>query len=801
MIRSPASSPAIPPSAVLGLSELHSQASRLATRLALSTALVLPAAFGASVMLSTSDALAACSPAAANGVSIVCEGIDTAGVGTGTENNVDVTVLSGASVTVAAGDAIDLGNNATITNFGTVQGLSDGISGGGNINSLINSETIQGINRNGIFADSNIGILTNSGTIQGGNRGISAEDITSLTNSGTIQGGTEGIFAQNIASLINSDTIQGDNHGIFSTADIESLTNFGTIRGISGIGIFSATGIESLTNSGTIQGGNAGINSGGTIASLINSNTIQGGNQGIAVTAITTLINSGTIQGGTAGISASTITKLINSGTIASLTQDGINAAIITSLINSGTIRGSTVGVTAPTITSLTNSGTIQGGLFAILENGAANTQLTLNAGSILIGRVDLGGGVNTLNIGEGLSLNSTFDDPDGFSTLPVIGTTNGLLVAILDDTSGTPDTRQVVAVDPSAFASFDDALAALTSGFGGAVQSRQSALRSDPALGFASRFAAADETSLAAFSDLDLTDTPHLNPNRFWVEGFGSFRQGESDRVGGDFDSLTGGLVAGVDVPLDAITSLGVMAGFAASTSENEIDTQQTDATSYFGGIYASTQAGGIFWDASLTLGYTDYQAERITANNLVANGLETASADFGGWFINPQVTMTREAGNPLAGTGIGSFMATSTLEQSLTLSYAGLFMGGYTETGTTNPLTLDDRSVHIASARAALALPFERIEADGALTTLRLIGGVEARTQFGDDSVSGTLLGQSVSATLDDDDFTAGAFVGLAGEYQTTTGLTAYANAEALLETDKAYQISANAGLRIAF
>ncbi|MEP0520143.1 MAG: autotransporter domain-containing protein, partial [Hyphomicrobiales bacterium] len=167
----------------------------------------------------------------------------------------------------------------------------------------------------------------------------------------------------------------------------------------------------------------------------------------------------------------------------------------------------------------------------------------------------------------------------------------------------------------------------------------------------------------------------------------------------------------------------------------------------------------------------------------------------------INPQVTATREAANPLAGAGFGSLIATQMLEQSLTFSYAGLFLDGYTETGTTNPLTLDDRDVHIASARAALALPFEAIHANGALTTVRLIGGVEVRTQFGDDAISGTLLGQSVSTTLDDDDVALGGFLGLSGEYQTTSGLIAYANAEGLLETDASWQLSADAGLRIAF
>ena len=645
-------------------------------------------------------------------------------------------------------------NNADITNFTVNDGVivDDSAVGGlgplrgiidvGNVTgTILNNGEIRNVNReaDGVNADGTLNLLINRGTINAAARGVAANRISMLFNTGHIIGGTD----------------SGLDFGVAADTAIDELINSGRIEG-GDYAIFSIN-IGSVTNAGTLVGGDDGIR-GSRIVSIYNSGEISGVNNGVEINnTIGSVDNTGLIQGGFSGVAAGTITRL-------------------------------------------TNSGTISGGTFAIREGGAGgNTTLTLNGGSVLIGDVDLGSGINTLNVGEGLSLNSTFDADSNI----LLGTTSGQLVAI--DTSGGVNNQVVVAVDPSAFASFDDALSALTSGIGGVVQGRQSALRSDPALGFASsfasRFADAEEESLVAFSNLDLEDKPYLNPSRFWIEGFGAYREDDSDRVGSTFESLTGGLVAGVDVPLDAITSVGVMAGFAASTSENEIDTQETDTMSYYAGVYASTQALGLAWDAALTVGYTDYDQDRITANNLVAGGLEIASADFGGWFINPQVTATREAANPLNGIGIGSLRGNYTFEQSLTLSYAGLFLDGYTETGTTNSLTLDDRAVHIASARAALALPFEALHANGALTTIRLIGGVEARTQFGDDGVSGTLLGQTVTTTLDDDDAVFGGFLGLSGEYQATNGLTAFANAEALLETDAAYQISANAGLRIAF
>lgn len=701
---------------------------------------------------------AACLPTASNNVSAVCTGdtINAAisafpvgpptGYGSGGEDDVTVTVQPGALV---QGDFIGiyLGERASLFNSGTVLGQPGGGGAGFagfSINSVVNTGSIQG-DIDGIGSDNSIGSIINSGII----RGLTADGVfadttlNSLFNSGTIIGGVDGVYAVDIASLVNTGLLQGArDEGVYAFDTIGSLTNFGTIRG--GDDGVQAEALASLVNHGVIRGADDGVDvSEGPIDNLVNFGLIAGGD---------------TPPGSKSGVVGAVIRNLVNSGTISSLG-------------------------------------------FAIEERGlGGDTNLTLNAGSILIGLIDLGGGINTLNIGAGRSLNSRFDTDDGIATLPVLGTLAGHLVAFLD-TPGAPDERQIVAVDQSAFLSFDDALHALVFGIGQTVQGRQSALRSDPALGFASRYAAADETSLAAFSDLNLEDTPHLNPNRFWIEGFGAYRQDDGDRVGSDFDHLTGGLVAGVDVPLDAITSVGVMAGLAASTSENEINTQETDTTSYYAGVYASTQALGLAWDASLMVGYNDYDTERITANNLVAGGLETAKSDFGGWFINPQVTMTREAGNPLAGAGFGSLVAAQALEQSLTLSYAGLWLDGYTETGTTNPLTLNGRDVHVASARAAIALPFERVAADGALTTLRLIGGLEARTQFGDDSVSGSLLGQAVSTTLGGDDESLGGFLGLSGEYQTASGLTAYANTEAMLETNSAWQASATAGLRIAF
>jgi hypothetical protein len=798
--------------------------------------------------------------------SVICDGATinqntVHGYGIGTQDNLVITVNPGASVT---GDlsGFFLDENIALTNNGTIRGTNeDGFYADGSVSRLENNGRIEA-GRIGAYLNGGVVFLQNDGTIESGqvtnfghgifvngtaqellNTGIVRAGLNTsgaagiyvsngtmelLRNDGTVQAGNDGILTNlaNIESLINTGLIDAGRHGVYAfRGDIVSLQNFGTIRSV-GQGLRTVDGqIQRVINAGLIDGGDHGVYSeNDRIVFLSNTGTIYGQTNAAvrAALMIDRLENSGRLEGATNGVSGNggidwlsntghitglagaavttstgSIGTVVNSGRLFG-TVDGIYAINdIGTLTNSGFIGSDFIGVRALNgrIGSLTNSGTIQGVSFAVQEGGAGDTTLTLNAGSILVGRVDLGGGTNTLHVGQGLSLNSTFE-ANGGATEVSIGTLHGHLAAVIPVAGNGNNDVQVVAVDPAAFASFDDALTALTSGIGQSVQSRQTALRSDS--GFS--FAAIEESRLAAFSNFD--DRPATNPNRFWIEGFGAYRHDQSDRTGSNFDHLTGGMVAGVDVPVDAITRVGVMAGFAAGRSQNETGTQETDTMSYYAGVYASTEALGLAWDTSLTVGYTDYDQERVTANNLIANGLETASADFGGWFVNPQVTVTNSTPTGFSPTDTALLgFALPTIEQSLTLAYAGLFVDGYTETGTTNPLTLDDRAIHIASARAALALPFQAAHTGGAATTLRLIGGIEARTRFGDDAISGTLLGQSVTTALDDKDVTLSAFLGLSGEYQTTSALTAYANAEILLENNASYRLSATAGLRIAF
>ncbi|MEO0384369.1 MAG: autotransporter domain-containing protein, partial [Pseudomonadota bacterium] len=612
--------------------------------------------------------------------------------------------------------------------------------------------------------------VNNAGTIEtisSLNTTITTGGSILLTNSGIISGGRDAIRANAIVSLINSGSMTGSDEEAIDAVTITSLINSGIISG--GQRAISADTITSLINSGSITGSGDDAIFVTTITSLINSGSITShDNVGVFATTISSLINSGTIVGRNAGVGATTITSLINSGTI-------------TSSSSSGTSIG------AATITSLINSGSIRGGTNAIRESGAGDTQLTLLAGSVIDGTIDLGGGINTLNVGSGLSLGSTILT-EGSLALE-LGTTNVPIVILSSAPVGGVVTNQVASIDPTALGLTDEGLADLTGGIFGVLSSRQSGFGSGAygggsgisPLGYAP---AADEP--AAFDAVMANERVRTSWN-VWGEVFGSYREQDGSGNATDTTSNVGGLVVGADGAFSDTLTLGGFLGGAWGQSEAENNTQETDTTSVFAGVYGAFVQPGVTYDFALVGGHSSYDRERQVANNLVAGGLETATADYNGWFLSPELTVR--------GTQFQHF------EPFVTLRYAGLFQDDVTETGTAAPLTLESQTLHLATGRLGVTLPYAWTYDDGSETRLRLTGGVEARRQFGGTTQRGVLLGQSIAFEAGDTDTVLGGFVGLDADHQIDVNIALYASGEALFETDNAMQLSGRAGIRVMF
>lgn len=536
----------------------------------------------------------------------------------------------------------------------------------------------------------------------------------------------DGIEADSILSLINTGAISGDVNGVDSNGAINRLFNSGTIFGRDDDGVDASNDILWLRNTGTIRGGDDGVDSNGTIRFLHNTGRIIGGDDGVdAVGTIAQLFNSGTISGG----------------------QHGLEAGIIG---------------------SITNSGLISGGDHAIIELGAGNTSLTLLPGSILIGRIDLGGGVNVLNVGRGLSIMNTF-----VGGAPIIGYTGGQPFAVRGN--------QVAVVDPTTLAAQDDLIATFLGGVSTNVLARLNAVRRGAA---SAKNTGRQLASLASGTGSKRSPKPRWG---IWAQGFGAWRQQDARGAASDSNISVGGATVGADRRFGRFRA-GFFLGGMGGRIGTDYNRQHTDVASVVFGGYAQTRFSGFVISGMLAGGILDYDRTRTVANNLAAGGLQTATARYQGAFVSPSLTVLR----PFRFRDLP-------FEPGLTVRYAALRVGGFRESGAADNFSASGRTIHVAQGRLHLSMPM-RFRAAGGVIRVTPRVALDGRSQLGNRRVTGTLLGQGVRFDPGGSRSSLAGVGGLAVSYSRGAA-TFYAAAEGMYEIDGSRQASIRGGVRFRF
>jgi uncharacterized protein with beta-barrel porin domain len=327
---------------------------------------------------------------------------------------------SGNIINTGTGDALFISNSGsgdisiTVSGTSTISATATGsgiATGTGNTTVLVQSGgTVKGGNAISIGTGT-VNTVTNFGTLQGVSSGVSA-DNTTIQNSGTITALTSGIFGDNLTVTNNGSAT------ISATA-----VNGAAVRAL------GAIGFANISNFAT-----------GTI-SATNTN-------GVAIATTTGIIsNAGAITGVLDGVNTQNTTTLTNlsTGVITGTTRSGVRVGSNASIDNSGTITGLTgivfrdagAGFGAPTNGSVFNAGTITGtGGTAInfaFTPGAGPFTLTIAPTSVINGNVlgigadifQLGGtGTGSFNVGD---LGSA-QQYRGFATFNKVGTSTWIL-------------------------------------------------------------------------------------------------------------------------------------------------------------------------------------------------------------------------------------------------------------------------------------------------------------------------------------------------------------------------------------
>lgn len=644
-------------------------------------------------------------------------------VGSQTLNSGDTgTVQSGGTISTTANNdhAIDgsSANNTTVSNSGNITSSGDGSSGivvndnntitnGGAIttngwisvgieasdnNTINNSGSITTSGDNGFgISSNNSNNIINSGTITTNGTfatGISGNTNNSITNSGNITTTgfqSEGISSGNGSNITNSGgiTTDGDDSDGISAGMDSTISNSSNITtaGTAAEGIFSGDN-SVITNSGT-------INTTGDLSQGIetgsNSNIINTSN-------ITTSGNfSHGIEAGTGGI-------ITNSGSITTngIGANGIYSSGTANITNSGSIVVNGVQsygiITTGDNSTITNSGTIiSDGLGAIELSGDNNT-VNLLGGTIIQGDVLLARTTNNFNYGNGLNSVLSF----GFN-LPGSINSNGMPQA----TSG----NLVATVDTTGFAIEDEVVTDITECGHNSI-----GLRLDRA-----RYSEGEDT---------------------WGNLCGNMRQQQDSGPAVEASHLLAGAAFGRDHALSSDRRFGWMIGFSTSRVEVQYDAQEIDVKSLFGGIYGGRQLdNGNFINLSLLAGYADHNSDRHVVNNMVEGGLETARADYQGYFVSPSIRI-----------GTNTQLFGLNVRPSLDISYTGMRQGSYSESGSDANVTADSRTLQTLSTRAKLSFLSDFSAGDGRTIHQESYIGLAGRTNLGDDNASIELLGSNI-------------------------------------------------------
>jgi outer membrane autotransporter protein len=369
---------------------------------------------------------------------------------------------------------------------------------------------------------------------------------------------------------------------------------------------------------------------------------------------------------------------------------------------------------------------------------------------------------------------------------------------------------NRAAAIDPTPFAMADRTLLDFSRAVSSAMPDIEGSFTATAAAGSGSALAFAGPATNASLGEnslpglsayADNSNLPFKSPTvvygngtALWARAFVGERVQDADgALLETHNRFYGGLLGG-GWQVRPNLRLGLFAG--AGETRSTIDTYgETESTLVFAGLTGRYNWGASFLRFGLQGGHSSNDTTRSHINNnLVPGGLETATASFDGWYLTPEATFGHRFA--LGSVGGGAY----TLTPSFTVRYLHASFDGYTETGTTAPLTVGDRTVDSFEERGQLKLTRTQVFAPAKVLKTSLFGGVLADQRVGGDSIDAVLLGQAIPFATPGDDSVWGGFAGAGLEWRTGR-VTLFASAEYLALSDSSSVISGQGGLRVAF
>jgi len=741
------------------------------------------------------------------------------------DNNSTITALNNSGNL----DNVNLDHNSTITTLNNdskidkinVNNRSDihemNLNNGAVVNELNNnSGTVETANLN---QNSKIVAVNNNSTINEVNLRDSSQ-ITNFTNNS--QTGAINIYGNSAIAILNndfnidainlyndaeindlnnkSDATLGelnmadnsqivtpvDNYGLIGqinlagTANIPQLNNHCGAQ-INGIALSNNSTIPTINNDAII--GQIAINDSAQITTL-NNNINCGSPASIASidlngTAQLTTINNDSTIGQINLDNGANIQNINNNptGTIASVAL--ANGSQVTLLNNLGIIKnddGTAIASDATSNINISNTSLISGNGKSIDYGNGAHNLLTLNPGSTITGIIDFGNqNSNEVTVTGGYQATRYYYYNGDFKLNPydtdhiivIITKENDQPVFIVTNKPEVPKTPDT-AVNSSN--DINNVISARLDGFRLHSQNCENNLHENRCIQrqlYGELYASNDDGSRsdASNSGSKFGEQQTL----FWSEVFGSYQERDSYKASGESENSTGGLIFGADKKLNAEQRLGGFLGVLNGSSD--IFTKYSsnlavniDSKGLFVGGYLSKNIETNFIDFSLITGLIENNS-----NRLVSDGV--AQSSYNNIFFTPSVTFGQASTLPKLDLPVVT---------SIALRYTGQFVGGDTETGSSEDITTHDKYLNTVSTRLKLETNNKGSILAGGNFNINFRTGLEANKIIGNQKVDITILGQDVSLVSNNRNYNIDGFVGVNTSYDLQENVRIYADVE---------------------
>ncbi|WP_319531131.1 autotransporter domain-containing protein [uncultured Cohaesibacter sp.] len=456
------------------------------------------------------------------------------------------------------------------------------------------------------------------------------------------------------------------------------------------------------------------------------------------------------------------------------------------SLVNNGTISGSDYGaVLSSTGSQITNAGKISGGTGAIFYATGGNS-LSVMETATFGNLVDFN---NTTGNSTIFGTGSYSVDVANYSTAGNQVTLSNSRQTVVYDSVATSGTMSVV--DTGAAMTMSSAVKSLNGSIGSTVDDvlavnvqRNTPVydtpNSDKALGYA---AAKDdsegEKAIATLVGDDLAVDPF--GNLFWLRAFA----GRSFDDFSDIRTRHGGFAFGMDHLFDE-TRLGAMGGYSKMKNWTDDGGSETSGDIYFGGAYLRQPISGFTFDASVVAGGINTHSERQ-----VNAGTETAQGRFDGWFISPEVALSKAYGLPLDWT----------LTPKGSISYTHAFFEGYDESGSSMNVSYANRASDAVEGSVEVKLSRQYTFDGGQVATIALSGALVDTYNLSGSTLNASIAGTDFSDSTLSGRNQLGARLGLYGQLDFNSQMSLYAGAKMSRYTDDSWDYSGNMGFKVRF